>query len=69
MSIDEYYGYLPAVFKLLKSEADAKSIAEYLVKIETRTMGLNGKPDWALQIAKILVDWKETVKEKYSRSP
>ena len=39
---DEYYGYLPHVFRLKLENADVEAIAQYLVKIETERMGLNG---------------------------
>jgi hypothetical protein len=35
---DEYYGYLPQVFNLLKANAGADEIANYLFEVATRSM-------------------------------
>lgn len=37
---DEYYGYLPHVFALLKTSTDGDDIAEYLLSIEKDRMEL-----------------------------
>jgi hypothetical protein len=37
---DEYYDYLPEIFKLKLNNADRETIAEYLFKVETEHMGL-----------------------------
>ncbi|HYE54316.1 MAG TPA: hypothetical protein VD996_05715 [Chitinophagaceae bacterium] len=39
---DEYYSYIPEVYKLKLQNATAEEIAQYLLKIETDNMGLNG---------------------------
>jgi hypothetical protein len=60
---DEYYGYLPQVFNLLKANAGADEIANYLFEVATRSMGLGESRDRDLQIAAILLEWKATLSE------
>jgi hypothetical protein len=62
---DEYHGYLPQVFQLLKKGSDEKAIAEYLGKIVTESMGLSENTQHDLKIAEILLNWKEALSEKY----
>jgi hypothetical protein len=38
---DEYAGYVPQIFKLVKARADRDIIAEALIKIEHDQMGLS----------------------------
>jgi hypothetical protein len=60
---DEYYGYLPQVFNLLKANAGADEIANYLFEVATRSMGLGGSRDRDLQTAEILLEWKAALLE------
>ncbi len=60
---DEYYGYLPQVFNLLKANAGADEIADYLFEVATRSMGLGGRRDRDLQTAKILLEWKAALSD------
>ncbi|HEY0667388.1 MAG TPA: hypothetical protein VGD22_04375 [Sphingobacteriaceae bacterium] len=39
---DEYYSYLPEVFRLKIENAEKETIAQYLYRIETQNMGLFG---------------------------
>ena len=63
---DEYYSYLPQVFGLLKANANTEKIADYLYKISTEQMGLNGNREHDLRIAEVLLDWKRVILEKHS---
>ena len=38
---DEYQGYLPKVFKLVLNSQPTKTITDYLLQIETESMGFN----------------------------
>ncbi len=60
---DEYYGYLPQVFSLLKGRAGADELADYLFEISTQAMGLGGNRARDLQVAEILLDWTATILE------
>jgi hypothetical protein len=48
---DEYYDYLPGLFKLKTDNADEETIAEYLLNIETKTMGLFGNIENCRRVA------------------
>jgi hypothetical protein len=58
---NEYHSYLPHVFSLIKTNADAEHIAEYLFDVSTQQMELPGNRTRALQIAELLLDWKDTL--------
>jgi hypothetical protein len=63
---DEYHSYLPQVFRMLREGQSAESIAGYLGKVTTETMGLSGKAEADLSAAAILISWKEAIDEKFS---
>ncbi len=48
---DEYYSYLPNVWRLKLKYADTETIAQYLLKIETEHMGLNGDIEHCRKVA------------------
>lgn len=56
---DEYHGYLPQVFGLLRGGADESTIAAYLSSVTTERMGLSPRPDHDRDVARLLLDWKE----------
>ncbi|MGH8620415.1 MAG: hypothetical protein ACREUW_22195 [Burkholderiales bacterium] len=58
---DEYYGYLPQVFALLKAKVGAKTIAAHLTDIATQRMGLTANPTNDLKAAELLVHWQEVI--------
>lgn len=60
---DEYHGYLPQVFGLLRDGADQFAIAAFLTSITTERMGLSSRPDHDSEVARILLDWKESVRD------
>jgi len=63
---DEYYSYLPGVFKLLKDKAATDIIAQHLTDIVVNRMGLRGATEDVLEVVSVLQDWQETLDEKYS---
>ena len=63
---DEYHSYLPLVFSRLRQGADEKAIAKYLGEVIVGSMGLSSNTSHDLEIARILIDWKEVVDEKFA---
>ena len=61
---DEYYGYLPQVFKLLKSGADKIKISEYLDRTEEIDIGLSSNLSKNLEVAKLLINWRNAIYEE-----
>lgn len=61
---DEYHGYLPRVFSLVRNGEDEQVIADYLALITTENMGLSMNLQRDLEVARILIDWKEAIDEK-----
>ncbi len=61
---DEYQGFLPRVYELLKSEAGAVSIAECLMIIETEELGLRGNHSRAMKVAEVLTDLREWIAKR-----
>lgn len=58
---DEYYGYIPAIFSLLKMDASIEVIANHLQQIRTDHMGLDSDCKRDLETADILIDWKGAI--------
>ncbi len=58
---DEYYSYLPQVFALLQQGHNEKVIAEYLGQVTSLSMGMDKNDVHDLEIARILLDWKESI--------
>ena len=62
---NEYYGYLPEIFGLLKKHASPEPIVEYLFELSTGHMGLDGRRKKDIDVAAILLNWKAAITEKY----
>ena len=60
---DEYYGYLPKVFELLKQDASASEIEAHLEQISSGHMGLSDAQDRAKRAAELLLEWKARIDE------
>ena len=58
---DEYHGYLPQVFKLVKDDTDKIKIAEYLDQTQKNDIGLSSNLSKNLKVATILLNWRETI--------
>ena len=56
---DEYESYLPQVFRLLMDGAEREAIVEFLVRIETESMGLRPNPAGAAAAVDALFEWRE----------
>jgi hypothetical protein len=61
---DEYHGYLPQVFSLVRNGENEQVIADYLALTTTENMGLSMNLQHDLEVARILIDWKEAIDEK-----
>ena len=62
---DEYHGYLPRVFSLLKQGADAEAISRLLSSIESERMGMAGAEDRHMKIGEVLVEWRDHLIETH----
>ena len=63
---DEYYGYLPSIFSLVRGGADAVTIAEHLASIEQERMGLPGNTASLVAIGELLVSWRKHVASQHT---
>jgi len=54
---DEYYSYIPEVFKLSKYKNSEKHIVEYLNKIRSENMGLGSDSKKCIEVAYIITNW------------
>jgi hypothetical protein len=52
---DEYYSYLPEVFRLKINNADKEDIAQFLFKVETQNMGLFGNIEHCRKVAEKII--------------
>ena len=60
---DEYYGYLPKVYRLLKDSKSESEISGYLNSVEAQRMGLAVRTEKNTKIAAILLRWKKHIEE------
>ncbi len=63
---DEYHSYLPHVFRRLRNGESSQSIAAYLNEVTTNLMGLSANAQHDLKVAEILMDWKDSINEKFA---
>ena len=61
---DEYYGYLPQVFSLVKNSSSVEEIAEYLSDVEKNRMELITNHKRNLELAELILQWREVIREK-----
>lgn len=61
---DEYYGYLPQLFKILKEGKNRKGIADFLNQIATVNMGLMRNKERDERIAELLIQKRNEILEK-----
>ncbi|MDM0067065.1 hypothetical protein [Variovorax sp. J31P207] len=61
---DEYHGYLPHIFGMLKNGSVEDELAEYLSGVATNRMGLSARPDHDRAIARHLLNWKAALSEQ-----
>jgi len=66
---DEYDSYLPQVFAMLIERRDEGEIALHLIGNEEERMCLTSDQVKATQVASILTDWCETLRDKYEATP
>jgi hypothetical protein len=58
---DEYYSYLPKVFKMVLEQYPAKEISAYLLNIEKDYMGLPGNKGRAEEATEILLNYRDKI--------
>ena len=63
---DEYYSYLPLVFQMVRDGRSEEEVAKYLTQITTVQMGLDEAHSHDLDVARLLLEWKDVVDEKYA---
>ena len=63
---DEYHGYLPKAFGLLRNGASPEAIATYLGSVAVDRMGLPPRPEHDLEVATSLVAWREVIRAKFA---
>jgi len=63
---DEYHGYVPQVFGLLRNGGDEEAIASYLGKVVSERMGLSINAEHDKKIARLLLDWKEFLDDQHA---
>ena len=61
---DEYHGYLPHVFGMVRSGADEAAIATYLGEVVTERMGLSANTAHDQNIAQVLLAWRISIANK-----
>ncbi len=60
---DEYDSYVPGILNLLVIGSSTHEIGTHLNNIVTDRMGLKGNLEQSLQIADILIDWNDFIRE------
>ena len=58
---DEYWGYLPKVFSMLLTDEPAENIVEYLLRVESESMGLAPDQEKAKTVVGLLQEYKEKI--------
>ena len=58
---DEYYSYIPNIFRLAMNDSSPKDIAKYLLFIEKEEMGCRGDKQTCLRIANKIVSKKKSL--------
>jgi hypothetical protein len=61
---DEYHGYLPHVFGMVRSGENEAAIAAYLSEVVTERMGLSADQRHAQNIAQVLLSWRNAIASK-----
>jgi hypothetical protein len=64
---DEYYGYVPTVFSMVRNNQNVTNIAAYLTEITTERMGLAKNEEHDIYVAGLLLKWKKIIDEKHTR--
>lgn len=62
---DEYYSYLPEISRIVEDSNDENQIEKYLKKVQTESMGLVESKELNREVAGIITNWNEYLKEKY----
>ena len=60
---DEYYRYLPTIFKLAMDDADEYKISKYLLEFERSSMGMSGNEVNCKRVARMVLNAKQVLIE------
>ena len=60
---DEYYGYLPTIFKLAMDGADEYKISKHLLEFERSSMGISGNEVNCKRVARMVLNAKQELVE------
>jgi len=63
---DEYQSYLPQVFGMLREGGNEQAIASFLNSVAAHRMGLNANPKRNLEVASLLVEWRQQLSSRYA---
>jgi hypothetical protein len=66
MARDEYHGYLPVVFGMVRDGYDENVIAAYLTRVVTERMGLPKNDEHTMNVARLLLAWEEKINKQYA---
>ena len=58
---DEYYSYLPVVFRMAMEDTAQQKLADYLFSIEKQRMGLDGNMRGCLHVAELILKRKNEI--------
>ncbi|MDR0458117.1 MAG: hypothetical protein LBH10_03690 [Burkholderiaceae bacterium] len=62
---DEYYGYLPVIFDMIRDGRQESDIAKYLTHVVTVCMGLSKANDeHTISVVRLLLEWKRVIHER-----
>ena len=61
---DEYHGYLPQIFMMIKGNKSEEEISSYMSKIQSEEIGIAANKNKISEVVKILIRWKEVIEEK-----
>ncbi|MCB9093010.1 MAG: hypothetical protein H6620_10675 [Halobacteriovoraceae bacterium] len=67
MARDEYYSYLPNIFKMVQENFGAQAIAKELLRIESDLIGMPASSEREklnIQIAELLIAYKNIINKK-----
>lgn len=63
---DEYHGYLPQVFGLVRDASALTTIADHLTRITVVRMGLDPRPEHDREVAELLLEWRQVNDERHA---
>jgi hypothetical protein len=65
---DEYEGYVPKVYQLLKATTDGRDVAAYLGQLRAMQMGVRADPVHDFRTVEALLEWRDHLAESSRRT-